>query len=64
MLRFLFSPRSHPPGRKLFAVTALAHKLFFERSNLLIQQIVCLIDQADQCIGPHGTVFVFKPRRV
>ena len=44
-----------------FAIAAFFNKLLFERSDLLVEQVVRLVNQADQRIGANKRVVMFEP---
>jgi len=46
---------------KLFAIATLFDKLFFKCVDLLIEQVIRLVNQADQRIGTHKGIVMFKP---
>ena len=46
---------------ELFAIAAFFNKLLFERSDLLVEQVVRLVNQADQRIGANKRVVMLKP---
>jgi hypothetical protein len=48
----------HPCRCQLFAVAAFVDKRTLQPGNLLIQQIIGLVDQADERIGDHCGVLV------
>ncbi len=50
--------------RKLLAVAVLLNELVFERGNLAVEQIVGLVNQADERISPREWVVAFDPRLV
>src|SRR5579884_4070247 len=51
-------------GSKLLAVAATANKLLFQRGNLLVEQVVGLVNQANQGIGAHRGIGMLEPRSV
>ena len=53
----MFEARSGKP----FAVAAFFDELLLKSLDLLVEQIVGLVDQADQRIGAHVRVVAFKP---
>jgi len=46
---------------ELFGVAAAGDEFLLKANDLLVEQEVCLVDQAKQGIGPHGRVFVVEP---
>ena len=53
----LFNPRCC----QLLAVAAFVDKTAFKTGYLLIQQVVCLVDQADEGVGGYSRIRVFQP---
>jgi hypothetical protein len=51
-------------GRELFAVATLFNKGSFQGGNLLVEQIIGLVDEANGRVCPNGRVSVFKPALV
>ena len=61
----LFSGHAPPTGRwRAVRCTPLPDKLGFERGDLLVQQVVGLVDQADQRIRSDRPIIVFQPAGV
>ncbi len=62
----LFAPTAfrQPCSGELFAVAAALDKVLFQGGNLLIEQVVGLVDQANQGVGPDGGVFVLQSAQV
>jgi hypothetical protein len=50
-----------PSCGELFAIAAFFDKLFFECIDLPIEQVICLVNQADQRIGAHKWIVMLKP---
>jgi hypothetical protein len=50
-----------PFGRELFGVTAALDQGGLQRGNLAVKQVVGLVEEADQGIGPHGGIGVLEP---
>ena len=48
-------------GGELFAVTAAFDKALFEGGNLVIEEEVSLVDQADERVGANGGIGVVEP---
>ncbi len=53
-----------PSGCKLLAVAAALDKRYLQGGNLPVEQVIGLVDQADQRIGSQGGVVVFEPVRL
>ena len=51
-------------GGELLGVAADLNELSFERADLLVEQVVHLVDEADDGIGDHGGVDVGASARV
>ena len=58
------SLRFDPCCSKAFAVTAFFNELAFERTDLLVKQVICLMDQADERIGDYHGIIMIQPARV
>lgn len=56
--RFLATAFGEPLCRQLLAVPAFLDKLRFERLDLLIEQIVGLVDKANERVSPYLRFFV------
>lgn len=50
-----------PCGGELLAVAAALDKTALQGAYLLVQQVVCLVNQADQRIGDDGRIRMGKP---
>jgi len=61
--KLLFTLR-HSCRCELLAITTRLHKIPLQRADLLVQQIVYLVNQADERIGHHPWISVFEPGRV
>jgi len=48
-------------GGELFAVAAFFDEGLLHGDELLIEEKVCLVDQADEGVGAGGGVFVLQP---
>jgi spore coat polysaccharide biosynthesis predicted glycosyltransferase SpsG len=46
---------------ELFAIATVFDEILFQASDLLVQQIIRLVDQADDGIGADFGVIVFEP---
>ena len=53
-----------PLGGELFTVAAVLDKCLFQRSNLTVQQVVRLVDQADCRIGADHGIRVIEPSAI
>ncbi len=51
-------------GGELLAVAAFLNEGGFQGRNLAVQKKVCLMDDADECVGADRGVFVVKLRGV
>jgi hypothetical protein len=60
----LLPPLLNPRGRQTLAVTAPLDELTFQSGNLPVEQVIGLMNQADDRIGDHSRVAVGQPRRV
>lgn len=54
-------PLVEPGGGQLLRVSALLNEGLLQRGDLLIQQVVRLMDQADDGIRPHGGILMIQP---
>ncbi len=51
-------------SRRSLRVVAFLHKVPLERAKLLLEQIVCLMNQADDRVGHDRRILVIEPRGV
>lgn len=51
----------HAFGGKLFTIASFSNKLGFECGDLVVQQVVCLVYQADDGVGAYCGICVFQP---
>ena len=63
-MRVCLPPVLQPRSRKPLAVTAAFNELPLQPLDLPVEQIVRLVDQADQRVSNHRRVVVVKPLRV
>jgi len=54
-------PLREPRRREMFAVTTLVDEVALQRGDLLIEQVVGLVDQADHRVGDHRRVDMAQP---
>src|SRR5215210_7381120 len=47
--------------REVFAVPTLVDKVSLQRGDLLVEQVIGLVDQADHRVGDYGRVRVAQP---
>lgn len=52
---------SNACGGELFGIAAVLDESAFEGRDLLVEQVVGLVDQADDGIGTDDGVIVFEP---
>ena len=60
----LLPAMGEPCRRELLGVATAFHKALFERSDLAVEEEVCLVDQADECVRAYRRVAAFEPARV
>ena len=58
------APLLQPRGSELLCVAALGNKLSLQSRYLLVEQIVCLVNQAECRVGNHRRVAGIEPARV
>ena len=58
---FLFRSFGHASTGQLFAVATLLDELSFQGFDLAVQQVVCLMDQADDGVRADFRAFVVQP---
>jgi hypothetical protein len=57
----LLLPLPKARGGQLLAVAAPVNEIPFERVDLLVEQVIGLVDQANNCIRDHGGIGVVEP---
>jgi hypothetical protein len=57
----IFGPFLQSSGSQLFAISTLIDKIPFESIDLQIEQIVSLMNQADNRIGSNGCIAMLQP---
>jgi hypothetical protein len=51
-------------GSKALAITAVVNERALESGNLMIEQVICLMNETDDRIRDNGGIFMAQPRRI
>jgi len=64
MRLILHSPLRHARCCQWFRVATLLDKISLQRGDLQVQQIICLVHQADQRVGNHRRISFVQPMSI